>query len=541
MKRLHGGGKIMKRYFVNFVSVLFCLAVPFELCSKPKNVKNGQVKAVGVKAQWQKVQDQAQYGIVQIMSYAADPHILRPYAREGNEGRGSGSFIEGGYILSCYHVIENAVSVGIQMPLYCGKRVLPVRVVGVCPEYDMALLELDQKVRTELEKTFGPLPTLKLGDSDKVERSEQLLGLGFPLGAESLKSVTGVVSGYEHVVSRSGIRFHQAYAIQVSTPFNPGSSGGPVLNKRGEVVGICMSGNPDAQNVGFIAPINHYKVIQDRLKEGGFVRKPYLGVLFCRAKDNELAQLLGNPVPAGCYLSYVSTVGLAGQAGIQEGDMLYSLNGFPIDPYGCIALKGRGDRLFVQDYLASLPLGSDLACVIYRNGVKHEFSIQWCLSKEPAIRWRYLPYDEVDYEIVGGLLVQELSLNMIALFDHTSAGNELPAVRARLARYKEDAMRQEPVVVVTHVFASSAAYAARSCGVGSLIAEVNGKPVKTLKDVRAALSEQGDKPFVVFKTDEQEPLALPVTTIVQQEAQLAQAFGYQTTPAMAQLIAERQK
>jgi len=541
MQNLTGWRAHIYRHVRHVMVGLLLLGAVFQAVAK----SNDKVAAAtGAKTRWQKVQNDAQHAVVQILSYAAEPHILRPYIRESSEGRGSGSFIQEGtgLILTCYHVIENAVNVGIQMPLYCGKRVLPVRIVGVCPEFDFALLELDPAVRAELEKQFGALPTLKLGNSDKVQRSEQLLGLGFPLGDESLKSVTGVVSGYEHVVSRNGIRFHQSYAIQVSTPLNPGSSGGPVLNKKGEIVGICMSGNPEAQNVGFVAPINHYKVIQSRLKQEGIVRKPYLGVFFCRAKDNELAQMLGNPVPAGCYLSYVSSTGLAGQAGIKEGDMLYSINGFSVDPYGCISLKGQsGDRLYVQDYLATLPLGSDVECVLYRNGTKHEFTIPWKLSEEPAIRWRYQPYDQVDYEIIGGLLLQELSLNIIALFDHRSIGNDLPAVRSRLDQYKEDANRQESVLVVTHVFASSAAYMARSCGVGSIITEVNGQPVKTLRDVRSALSQQGSRDFVVFKTDEQEPLALPVATIVQNEEALARAFGYRITPGMAHLIADKKQ
>jgi serine protease Do len=495
---------------------------------------------VGTKNSWEKVQNEVQYGIVQILSYQAEPDFLKPYYKESGEGRGSGSLVQdsdgSGLILTSYHVIENAIKVGIQMPLYCGKRMIPAEVVGVCPDYDIALLKLDVAVCGELQKQFGALPALKLGNSDMIHRSEQLLGLGFPLGEESLKSITGVVSGYEHVVSQSRLRIHQSYAIQVSTPLNPGSSGGPVLNKKGEIVGICMSA-ADAQSVGYVVPVNYYKMLAPQLKKGGLVRKPFLGALFCRAKDNELAQLLGNPVPAGCYLSYVSPTGLLGVAGMKEGDMVYAINGFPVDPYGCIAVAGRtGDRLYVQDYLSSFPIGSEIFFETYRKGIKLDYTITLSLSKQPAIRWKYSPYDVIDYEIVGGLLIQELSLNIIALFEHTQIGHQLPAVRARFAAYKEDSMREESVVVVTHIFPSSAAYHARSCGIGAIIREVNNASVKTLEDVRQVLSKQGDKEFISFKTDENELLALPVRAIVADEARLAHSFSYQMTSVMRSLV-----
>jgi S1-C subfamily serine protease len=524
-----------------FFGLVLALAVAELSCKKA--VESKDVVVVAAKSGWKKVQDAAQYGVVQILSYQAEPDFLKPYYKESGEGRGSGALVEDaqgkGLILTSYHVIENAIKVGIQMPLYCGKRMIPAEVVGVCPDYDIALLQLDPRICAELQKQFGTLPALKLGDSDKVHRSEQLLGLSFPLGEESLKSMTGVVSGYEHVVSQSRLRFHPSYAIQVSTPLNPGSSGGPVLNKKGEIVGICMSA-ADAQSVGFIVPVNYYKMLAPQLKQGGLTRKPFFGALFCRAKDNELAELLGNPLPAGCYLSYVSATGLAGVAGIKEGDMIYAINGFAVDPYGCIAIAGRtGDRLFVQDYLASFPIGSELFVETYRRGVKHDYKVVLNLSKQPAIRWKYSPYDVIDYEIVGGLLIQELSLNIIALFEHTQMGNQLPNVRARLVGYKEDSMREESVLVVTHVFPSSAAYYARSCGIGAVITHVDDTAVKTLEEVRTVLQDRGKKQFISFKMDDNELLALPVKTIIEDEVRLAQSFGYQMTSVMKQLMSDK--
>ena len=117
-------------------------------------------------------------------------------------------------------------------------------------------------------------------------------------------------------------------------------------------------------------------------------------------------------------------------------------------------------------------------------------------------------------------------------------GNQLPNVRARFVGYKEDNMRENSVLVVTHVFPSSAAYYARSCGIGAIVTEVNDVAVETLEDVRAVVRRQENKEFVSFKTHENELLALPVSAIVADEARLAQSFGYQITPIMSQLVNE---
>lgn len=377
---------------------------------------------------------------------------------------------------------------------------------------------------------------LKLGDSSKVDRSDQLLGLGFPLGDESLKSVTGVVSGAEHIVSRNGLRLCTLHAIQVTTPLNPGSSGGPVLNEEGEVIGIATAGSLEGQNVGFVAPINHYKLLATELKKGGLVRKPTLGVTFCRARDAEIAQWLGNPVPAGCYITHVLARGLGASLGLQEGDMIYSLDGFLVDPYGCIQTARVKDRMYLTDYLSSLSLGHELVIELYRSGERIVLKGALALRPEPPIRWNYFPYDSFDYEVIGGVVIQELSLNIIALFEHTQLGNQFPGVRARLIQYKEETMRDTPVLVVTEVFSSSVAYNARSFRIGSFIASVNGKEVSTLAALRERVAELKDANFVVLKSEEKELLVLSRVACLQDEARLSQLFGYTTTPAMAALI-----
>src|SRR5205085_8958749 len=108
-------------------------------------------------------------------------------------------------------------------------------------------------------------------------------------GQTALKSTTGVVSGRERNF------------IQISAPINPGSSGGPLLNAQGQVIGINSAGIVEAQNVGYAIPINDLILILPELKVTSLLRRPFLGLFFNNG-SKELVQYLGNPQPGGCYI-----------------------------------------------------------------------------------------------------------------------------------------------------------------------------------------------------------------------------------------------
>ena len=157
--------------------------------------------------------------VVQVFAQIAELDLMQPYKTPTQYGsRGSGFFInEHGHIITNAHVIDQAHAIWIQIPSL-GKRLINVIVVGICPERDIALLRVADEDVDYIRSELGYIPYLVLGDSDKVRRSDEVLALGYPLGQESLKSTTGVISGREKNL------------IQMSAPINPGSSGGPLLN-----------------------------------------------------------------------------------------------------------------------------------------------------------------------------------------------------------------------------------------------------------------------------------------------------------------------
>ena len=271
---------------------------------------------------WRPIQERVVDTVVQIFSQVAEVDLLQPY-KTPTQGTASGSgfFINGdGDLITNAHVLDQASAVWIQIPSL-GKRILDVEVVGVSPERDIALLRLTPESKEIIVKELEKIPFLAFGDSDVVRRSDEVMALGYPLGQQSLKSTTGVVSGHEN-------RW-----MQTSAPLNPGNSGGPLLNSQGFVVGVNSAGIREAQNVGYAIPGNEVQTILPDLYKVKLLREPFLGIVFNNATD-ALTNYLGNPAPGGAYVVEVVKGSTLDKAGIQRGDMIYKINNHNLDIFG---------------------------------------------------------------------------------------------------------------------------------------------------------------------------------------------------------------
>ncbi len=340
------------------------------------------------------------------------------------------------------------------------------------------------------------------------------MALGYPLGQQSLKSTTGVISGREHNL------------IQLSAAINPGNSGGPLLNVKGEVIGINSAGILDAQNVGYMIPINDLKHVLSDLYKVKVLRKPFLGVLYNNATES-LTEFLGNPQPGGCYVIELIKNSTLAKAGVQRGDMLYEINGYAIDAFGEMVVPWSEDKISVVDYVARLSIGDDINLVLYRNGVRKQVHAKFNQAELPAIRKIYPGYEPLDYEVVGGMIVMELTINHIQLMAENVSG---------LAKYAELKNQSDPVLVVTHIFPNSQLFRSRTIMVGSTLKEVNGKVVHTLGDLRAALASGSHSKFLTIKAadnlsraSENVFVALPLEKVLQEEPKLAQDYHYAMT------------
>lgn len=479
-------------------------------------------KVVSSAQLWRPIQERVKDTVVQIFSHVGVVDLLRPY-RSPTEGScyGSGFFInDRGDIITNAHVIDQAKSVWVQIPSL-GKRIIDVDVIGMSPDRDIALLRVRPESLAIIKKELGAVPFLPLGDSDLVLRSDEVLALGYPLGQQSLKSTNGIISGRENNM------------IQMSAPINPGSSGGPLLNAKGEVVGINAAGIVEAQNVGYAIAINDLKIVLPDMDKVRIVRKPFLGVLFNNASES-LTEFLGNPFPGGCYVVEVVKGSTLDKAGVKQGDMIYAINGYRIDIFGDMTVPWSEDKLSLIEYVSRLSIGETINLVVYRNGNREEFTVRFGYAEVPSIHKVYPGYEFIDYEIFGGMVIMPLTLNHIQLL-----GSQAPG----LSYFAEMSRCVEPVLVVTHIFRNSQLFRARVLNVGSTLKEVNGMPVRTLVDLRAALKKGMNSKFFtlqasdnVNRTTERIFLVLELDKVLKEELQLAQDYHYPVTDHTKELL-----
>jgi len=461
---------------------------------------------------WRPVQEKIKDTVVQVFSQIAEFDWVQPYRTPAQYSAcGSAFFInEEGHLITNAHVVDQTNAIWIQTPSL-GKRMCTATVIGVSPERDIALLKLDAKDVEALRAQLGAIPYLTLGDSDQVHRAQEVLALGYPLGQQSLKSTTGVISGTENCL------------LQIDAAINPGSSGGPLVNKHGEVIGINRAGVIEAQNVGYAIPVSELKAIKDDLYKVKLLRKPYLGVLFTKATD-ELTEYLANPAPGGCYVTEVVKGSMLDKAGVKRGDMIYEIDGHHVDIYGEMSVPWSEDKVSITDYVSRISIGQDVQLVSYRNGTRKEFSIKFSQSALPAIRHFYPGYEEIDYLVFGGMVLMNLTLNHIQIMGSKVTG---------LTRHAELQNQSEEAVLITHVFATSQLARSRTITAGTTISEINGLPVKNLNDVRAAIKAGANGKYLTIKAVDNVARAsdnvlvvLPLDKIYQEERQLAHDYHF---------------
>lgn len=466
---------------------------------------------------WADLQDLTKDTVVQVISEVALFNLKEPYkSPEQGRGSGSGFFISAdGDLVTNAHVVNQAKAVYIHIPSL-GKKRLEVDVIGISHEYDLALLRLRPETKKEVESVIGKIRFLQFGDSDKLSRSQEIMTLGYPLGQQSLKSTTGVISGYEDIMGK--------HMIQISAPINPGNSGGPSLNLCGQVIGVNTGQITEAQNVNYIIASNDVKLFLAQLakiKTPGlkFLRRPFLGVVSNDGSE-ELTKFLGNPLPGGLYVVEAYTGSPLDKAGVVSGDMIYEIDGHTLDMFGDLNVAWSEDKISLADYVSRLMPGDKVSLKIYRKGKEKNIVCSFDQTDLAPIRRIYPGYEPIDYEIFGGMVVMQLSLNHLPI---------LLQAAPELTKYLELKNQMKPALVITHIMPDSAAIRARALGVGAVINELNGQPVGTLAEFRKVLEKSFSNDLVTIKTMDNVFTALPFKKVLEEEKRLSTNFFYRIT------------
>ena len=271
-----------------------------------------------------------------------DPHegvVDAPALDLPRRGEGSGFIVDpNGYILTNHHLVPGPGRIRVRL---ADRRELPARLVGSDPSTDLALLKLDER----------GLPTVRLGDSDRLRVGDWVAAIGNPLEFDHTVTV-GVVSSLGRKIWNQSF---DAY-IQTDAAINPGNSGGPLVNRHGEAVGISAAVSSEAQGIGFAVPINVARAVLGQLRDRGRVERGYLGIEL-HELDPDLARMIGLQDAQGALVLDVLAGEPAAKAGLRRWDVVKSVSGQPVED---------GDGL-VRTISAMRP-GTDVRLGVIRDG-----------------------------------------------------------------------------------------------------------------------------------------------------------------------------
>jgi S1-C subfamily serine protease len=314
-------------------------------------------------------------GVVQVISSTAPSN--EPSGEEPSAAQGSGFVIDkAGHVVTNYHVVENSDEVQVNFSSDDGVK---AKVVGVDPSTDIAVLEIDAH-----DRALTPIP---LGDSEAVRVGDAVVAIGNPFGLERT-ATAGIVSALQRDI-RAPNGFTINRAIQTDAPINHGNSGGPLLNTRGQVIGVnsqIETGGASEGNVGigFAVPINTVRQVVAELIRDGKVEHAYVGISM-QDVGPDLAAEYRLPVDEGALVVEVKPNSPAQRAGLRAGDQGVVFNGQNYVLGGDIITRADGEEVASPEDLQAIVMTkkpADLLTIeIHRGDAKRTVSVT--LGRQP--------------------------------------------------------------------------------------------------------------------------------------------------------------
>ncbi|RJP76407.1 MAG: Do family serine endopeptidase [Candidatus Zixiibacteriota bacterium] len=382
------------------------------------------------------------------------PRDFHPDVPRSVTSGGSGIIISrDGFILTNNHVVGDAASISIKT---AEGHVYDAEIVGTDPETDVALIQVK-------DADFRQDQVAELGDSQNIRIGDWAIAIGNPFGLEQTVTV-GVISaeGRSNLAIAGGGPSYQNF-IQTDASINFGNSGGPLVNIRGQVIGVNTAINTQGQGIGFAIPINMARNVVQQLRETGQVTRGYLGMVPRELDDATREALKIDNDVQGVFVDLVEDNTPAAEGGLESGDIITAINDQPVnDPtqFRFMIAEHKPDERITLD--------------VIREGKRREMSFRLGNRSEYIAQAENRNRREQDTWL--GLHVQPLN---------SQQGQQM------------DIQAEEGVLVTEVDFNSPAEGKIQA---GDVIIEVNRRPVKNMEDYRKISSDLGDtKDAVLFR------------------------------------------
>ena len=455
------------------------------------------------------------HNLVRIQSNGYQYNWKEPFkTNETVQGVGTGFFFDtNGYILTCCHVVINSVQLWINIPKY-GKQLYKGEVISIYPELDIAVL----KILDFNEK----INIFELGDSDNVEPGEEVTAVGYPLGQDKLKITKGIISG------------RQDSLFQTDTALNPGNSGGPLLSKKGKVIGINSSGfkSDMVDNIGFSIPINLFKyIMKDMIKKDKKIYfQPSLGCIFYNGYRDIIEYYKSNSICSqGIIIQSILKGSNLENSNIKEGDILCKIDDYDIDNYGECGVSWNIEKVPISTIIQRYKADDRIQLSYYSTKNKKNLTIKCNLKPSNEIyhiREKFPFYEKIEWDIFGSFIVTDFTLNHIELFP-------------QLIEYIQPSKRQTSQLIISHIYNGSILNRSEIINEGDIIIEVNNIKVNNVIDFRKAIFKYLNKDkveYIKLKNIHNKVIYIKLKELLQENIFFSMNYNYPLTQIHNTLI-----
>lgn len=432
--------------------------------------------------------------VVRIISHETEFDWKMPFNKSSTKTSfGSGFFIDNkGHILTNSHVIENAIKVFVEI----NNIEYETKIKGLCPFFDIALIQiLNYKNNSYFE----------LDNQTEIKPGMEAVTYGYPLGLKNLKITKGIISG------------HQYNYYQTDAPINPGNSGGPlVMNNK--VIGINSAGVPAfaADGIGYAVPIQEFFTIKKELFN---VRKvliyysEYFGFEQYQKTSKDFQKFLKNKCKSGgVYVKDILHKSPVSVTNIETGDVLCNINGLNIDYYGFLDKKWMNDKITFNNLLVKIGINKPVDITYWdgKNIKKERFKLR---EYKPPIRNMYHNYENIDYEVFGGMIVVNMNKSVIQKMGILE-----------LLKYCEIENVSKERLIITNILTGSYLAKLNILKPGDIIVKINKRKVNNVNKFRKAFDKK--KQFIEIETEDKKMVVLPLNQIIEEEKQLSKTYNY---------------
>jgi S1-C subfamily serine protease len=461
--------------------------------------------------------------------------------------------IENGLIITNAHVVSNTFYIVGKLQAL-GSYMIDLEVISICVEKDIGLCRIIYKDDIEKIKELSKDINMKFSDSFQLNTLDEVYAVGYPFGQTEISVTQGVINSFDrnnsnHSLVSSYDDEDNAPFIVTQVPIYGGNSGGPLLNKDGDVVGVTSAGMLFAQNVNYaIGTRTIFSVYDEMIKplNNKSIEKPYIIKLprygFLYNNTNSLSSKMGNK---GIYINKVFE-NSAFKDFLKAGDILLQISFtnkfesstcFDINREKCKEEKGEelnleinNDSFIQNDYISQgksrfvlkeifdmIPIGTKIKLTIIRNDdLKETKEIQYKFTPCNIKRNLLTTFEKFEYVLFCGMCISQLTENHLIF--HNSE---------ELESYFEDNERFKNFLIITKIFPNTQAYRSQIFSTNMILDKINDKKVETIKELRDVIASM-KKDKVTFLSDKDQKMILDRSTCRIEDKNIEKQYSLKT-------------